>query len=103
MLELPAALEAAIEQCRSRIDEHWGDVDSDDDEAVKASSPLWRLVESLGSSGPADVARLRLARLAYFAALRALSCWEVYCDGDVPRRALEAVGRWIGGEEPDAD
>jgi hypothetical protein len=103
MPEMPAALKDAVEQCRSRIDEDWGDVDTDDDEAVKASSPLWRLVESLGRSGPEDVTRLRLARLAFFAARRALTCWELYCDGDGPRRAVEAVGRWIGDEEVNAD
>lgn len=102
MPELPAALEEAIEQCRSRIDEHWGDVDTDDDEAVKDSSPLWHLVLAFGGSGPGDVARLRLTRLAFFAARRALTCWGLYCDGDGPRRAVEAVGRSLDGGGADA-
>jgi hypothetical protein len=101
MPELPAALGDAVEQCRSRIDEHWGDVGTNDDEAIKASSPLWRLIESLGTSGPEEEARRRLARLASFAARRVLACWELYCDGDGPRRAVEAVDRWIGGEGSD--
>ena len=79
------------------IDEHWGDVGTDDDKAVKASSPLWHLMRALGKSGPGDVARRRLARLALFAARRALACWELYCDEDRPRRAVEAVGRHLDG------
>jgi hypothetical protein len=102
MTELPAALRGAIEECRSRIGEHWGDVGTDDDEAVKASSLLWRLVYALGDSGPEVVTRMRLAHLAYFAARRALTCWELYCDGDGPRRAIEAVGRRLDGWEADA-
>jgi hypothetical protein len=103
MPELPAALAEATEECRSRIDEHWGDVDTDDDEAVKASSPLWHLVRALGDSGPAGGTHLRLARLALFAARRALTCWELYCDGDGPRRAVEAVGRYLEGGGADED
>lgn len=102
MLELPTALVEAIEQCRSTIDEHWGDVGTEDDEEVKASSPLWHLVKALGDSEPADVARRRLARLAFFAARRALTCWELYCDEDGPLRALEAVERWLDGRDEDA-
>jgi hypothetical protein len=98
MPELPVALEEAVERCRARIDEYWGDVGTYDDEAVKSSSPLWHLVQVLGESGPAEIARLRLARLASFAARRALTCWELYCDEDGPRRAVEAVGRWLDGE-----
>lgn len=99
---LPAALEEAVERCRSTIDEHWGDVGTDDDETVKASSPLWHLVRALGESGPEDVARRRLARLALFAARRALVCWELYCDEDRPRRAVDAVARHLDGEVANA-
>lgn len=102
MPELTADLKDAVEQCRSRIDEHWGDVGTNDDESVKATSPLWHLVEALGRSGPEPIARLRLARLTFFAARRALACWELYCDGDGPQRAVEAVGRSIEGERVDA-
>src|SRR4051812_23141774 len=96
------ALEGAVEQCRSRIDEHWGDVDTDDDEAVKESSPLWHLVLAFGGSGREDVARLRLTCLAFFAARRALTCWGLSCDGDGPRRAVEAVSRSLDGGGADA-
>lgn len=102
MQELPVALEEAVERCRSRIDEHWGDVDTDDDESVKATSPMWHLVQALGDSGPADVARMRLARLAAFSARRALTCWELYCDEDGPRRAVGAVIQSIDGGRADA-
>jgi hypothetical protein len=99
---LPAALEEAVERCRSTIDEHWGDVGTDDDDAVKVSSPHWHLVRALGDSGPGETARRRLARLALFSARRALACWELYCDKDRPRRAVDAVARHLDGGATDA-
>ena len=66
------------------------------------SSPLWHLIDAL-AAGPTDLVRLRLAWIALFAARRALACWELYCDGDGPRRATEAVARRLGGERAGAD
>lgn len=99
-----ALLNEAVLRCWARIDQDWGDVGTDDDEAVKPSNPIWRLIEVL-AAGPVDLARPRLAHVALFASRRALACWELYCDGDGPHRAIEAVARWIvgDGDETDAD
>jgi hypothetical protein len=98
MPELPSDVQAAIEECRRHLDEYWGDLGVDDEVAINPSCPLWRLVNALGNSGSDQQARSRLARLASFAARRALPCWEVYCDGDRPQRAVEAVGRYLSGD-----
>jgi hypothetical protein len=97
MADLPSEIRAAIAECRLRIDEYWGDPGTDDDPA-DPSCPLWRLVNALGTSGRDDQGRHRLARLAFFAARRALACWEFHCDGDGPQRAVEAVGRYLAGD-----
>jgi hypothetical protein len=98
MPDLPSDVEDAIKECRLRIAEYWMWGGTDDDDAVDPSCPLWRLVDSLRNSGPDDEARRRPARLAFFAARRALTCWELHCDGDDPRRAVEAVGRYLAGD-----
>jgi hypothetical protein len=99
MSDLPPAVKDAIEECRSKIAEYWLWGETDDDDAVDPACPLWRLVDSLRNSGPDEEARLRLARLAFFAARRALTCWEIYCDGDGPGRAVEAVGHSLAGDQ----
>ncbi len=102
MTNYPALLEEAVARCRSSIDEHWGDVGTNDDQAVKLSSPLWRLIEALAAD-PGELAQSRLAHIALFASRRALACWELYCDGDGPQRAIEAVAGWISGDRDGAD
>ena len=72
--ELPPSLGQAIGRCRLSIEEHWDDVETDDDEAAKASSPFWRLIEAIADSDSDDLARSRLAHIALFAARRALAC-----------------------------
>jgi hypothetical protein len=63
-------------------------------------SVLKNLVQAFVSESGGDV-RNRLAWLGMFAARRALPCWELYCDGDEPIRAVEAVQRWLlTGEAP---
>ena len=89
--------EDVIARCRDRIDEYWRGVDEEDDDEDKSSSLFWELVSALAISGPKAEVRRRLGRLCFFAARRALPCWEIYCDGDGPRRAIEAVGRDLDG------
>ena len=97
MRVLPNDLEDAIAQCRDQIDGCWGYVDEDEDDPSRLSGPLWSLVDALTKAGPETEARRRLGRLVFFAARRALTCWELYCDSDGPRRAVEAVGHDLDG------
>jgi hypothetical protein len=57
-----------------------------------------RLVDAIRSGVPSPAEVLSLLALA--AAKRSLACWELYCAGDIPIRAVEAAERALCGGGP---
>jgi hypothetical protein len=75
------------------LQHHWGAHEGMIDSHVR-SSPLGRLVAAFGE--PANPhTRKQLSWLVFFAARRALSCWECYCDTTEPHDALKAIETYL--------
>lgn len=97
MSSLPVPVADAIQACRSRIKDHWGDVGSPIDEVIRPSHPLWRVLEEIAQANRGDGRSREVEWLVLFVARRVLPCWELYCDSDRPRRTVEAIARVLGG------
>lgn len=62
------------------FDETW-DIEDETTDSHLWASPLGRFVAAIRDTSP-DQRAMHL--LAFFAARRALSCWQLYCDGRIP-------------------
>ena len=82
-------LQAAIEDLRTGLDVTWDADDGMPDDYVM-SLPTGRFVMAAHSFDP-EV----LCWLTYFAARRALSCWEESCSERRPRRIVEQIGGFL--------
>lgn len=94
----------AIEQACQILKEHkiaW-DIDESVDLEYLLSNPLSQLANAFVLCD-VDNSYYQLARLAMFAARRALPCWELYCDRNTPHAAIEAIENWlVRGEAPNS-
>jgi hypothetical protein len=99
VITLPQTVMNVLTGMRIRITEWWEDPETDREQ----NSPLFQLVLAFsGGAGGSETVE-RLGRLALYAARRALPCWELYCDGNKPRAAVEAVDGWLrNGTSPDS-
>jgi len=87
---------------RLKSNELW-DVDECMDPEHIAASPLSIVVAGYGDPITSIHSYRRLAWLVMFAARRSLPCWNLYCDGDVPSRAVSCLAEWLANGEHGSD
>ena len=91
-IALPDEIQIACATLRQNP--NW-DVDESMSETELRETPLGQLLSAFEIYGTQWENHRRLGWLATFAARRALPCWELYCDGNEPHQAIQAIEEWL--------
>lgn len=89
-MSIPDSIKAVCDSLRPAFNQAW-DADDGMDGTYVRQSPLGRLVGAYEAQDALEA----LKWLTFFAAKRALPCWELYCDNTQPQQALDAAEQWL--------
>lgn len=97
-MQIPSHIE---ELSRELAGVQWRDADDAMERSYVMSTEIGRLVQAF--CVPDDLkGKMCLRWLVFFAARRALPCWDLYCDGDKPLLTVKAMELILNGAEKDA-
>lgn len=97
-MQIPSHIE---ELSRELAGVQWRDADDEMERTYVIGTEIGRLVQAF--SAPDELrGKMRLRWLVFFAARRALPCWDLYCDSDKPLLTVKAMELVLNGVEEDS-